>query len=544
MPRKNKNFINDTTISNEEVVTTKPVINDIVTTNNFIPPTIDIIDNQSTTVDDDDVEDDVNDNVNDSVVDNADNLADAENTNEEVKVPKKRGRKPKNKELIIKKSNNNDNEFNSDDDDDEKNNSITTTDHIIKAKRRGRKPKDKFKFENTDYDEFNKNNKREDNIIVKLPLSCMKLNEEFNTGKNLFDYTPVITNPKPYNPTYLNQNHIGYSKFSNNDGYNEVNNAFDTTEGNEFNNEEEDTLNEFTQEFPNNTINPQNFNNNEFNKCFDNLKKEHENKNLGNDINENETQKCNQCKYCKEHENLYHHYNNKKDSSSDVNNNNNNNNNTQQQPHGFRQIDIILNNKYNSNTDKFSVLTHLSSGLQNCKWLDKTDIACLWCCHSFTNIPWGIPYKYTNEKFQLFGNFCSPNCTLSYILNFYCNDENKWEKIALLNLLYFKVYGKYKNLMPAMDKMALKIFGGTLEIDEYRKISNDNEKGYNVEFPPCNTIIPMLEEIYKKNNLNNTFIPIDKNRIQIASSELKLKRTKPIINYKNTLDFSLGKVNA
>jgi hypothetical protein len=53
----------------------------------------------------------------------------------------------------------------------------------------------------------------------------------------------------------------------------------------------------------------------------------------------------------------------------------------------------------------------------------------------------------------------------------------------------------------------------------------------------------MLEEIYKKTNLNNTFIPIDKNRIQVANNELKLKRSKPIINHKNTLDFCLGKVS-
>jgi hypothetical protein len=37
-------------------------------------------------------------------------------------------------------------------------------------------------------------------------------------------------------------------------------------------------------------------------------------------------------------------------------------------------------------------------------------------------------------------------------------------------------------------------------------------------------------------------IPVNKNCIQIANNELKLKRLKPIINHKNTLDFCLGKV--
>jgi hypothetical protein len=51
----------------------------------------------------------------------------------------------------------------------------------------------------------------------------------------------------------------------------------------------------------------------------------------------------------------------------------------------------------------------------------------------------------------------------------------------------------------------------------------------------------MLEEIYKKTNLNNMFIPVDKTRIQIANNELKLKRSKPVVHHKNTLDFCLGK---
>ena len=188
------------------------------------------------------------------------------------------------------------------------------------------------------------------------------------------------------------------------------------------------------------------------------------------------------------------------------------------------------------------MLTHLGGCMNGDKWPEKTDIPCLWDCHSFKNTPWGVPYKFTNGKFQLFGNFCSANCVLSYILHFYHDDDALWEKVALLNLLNFKVYKEYTSIVPAFDKMGLKMFGGTLEIEEYRNITGTNDKSYGVEFPPCNTIIPMLEEIYKKTNLNNTFIPVDKTRMQAANNELKLKRSKPVVNHKNTLDFCLGKV--
>ena len=76
-------------------------------------------------------------------------------------------------------------------------------DGSMKTKRRGRKPKDKFKFDNSVIDELQKNSKREENVIVKLPLTCLKLNEEFNVGKDLFPYNPTLSVPKPCNPEDL-----------------------------------------------------------------------------------------------------------------------------------------------------------------------------------------------------------------------------------------------------------------------------------------------------------------------------------------------------
>ena len=148
--------------------------------------------------------------------------------------------------------------------------------------------------------------------------------------------------------------------------------------------------------------------------------------------------------------------------------------------------------------------------------------------------------KYFDGKFQLFGIYCSANCTLSGIVHGNQLPENLWERVSLLNLLYFKVYGIYDNLIPAPDKMALKMFGGSLDIADYRRITNSNEKSYTLEFPPCNTIIPVLEEIYKKNTLTSTFIPVDSNRIKKANNELKLKRSKPLNNNKSNLYASMG----
>ena len=362
-------------------------------------------------------------------------------------------------------------------------------DGSIKTKRRGRKPKDKFKYETADIDEYARNNKKDDNVIIKLPLSCLKLNEEFNLGKDLFPYNPVITTPKPYNPEDLKGGNIGYSLLDDNL---DVNIDEDIGLGNTASLDGSSSIS-------NNDITP--------------------------DLKALGSNKCQNCQNCQCHRNGSEIIlSMEKERDKDT-----------------RQIDIILNNKYYTNTDKFNVLTHLGGCMNGDKWPEKTDIPCLWDCHSFKNTPWGVPYKFTNGKFQLFGNFCSANCVLSYILHFYQDDDALWEKVALLNLLNFKVYKEYTSIVPAFDKMGLKMFGGTLEIEEYRNITGTNDKSYGVEFPPCNTIIPMLEEIYKKTNLNNTFIPVDKTRIQAANNELKLKRSKPVVNHKNTLDFCLGK---
>lgn len=384
-----------------------------------------------------------------------------------------------------------------DDVDDDDNND----DGSMKTRRRGRKPKDKFKYESTDLDEYSRNNKKDENVIIKLPLSCLKLNEEFAIGKDLFPYNPNITTPKPYEPG----GSINFSLLDENAD---------------------------TNDKDINTNNAMSINNNSVSGIPN-----------GDNLTSTICSKCSSCE-CNKQANLL------------IQNNNNNSNNgianmgcapndkklSSGGKEETRQIDIILNNKYYTNTDKFNVLTHLGNLMNGDKWPEKTDVPCLWDCHTFKNTPWGVPYKFTNGKFQLFGNFCSANCVLAYILQNYQDDDAMWDKVALLNLFYFKVTGEYKSIVPAFDKMGLKLFGGTLDIEEYRNITGANDKAYGVEFPPCNTIIPMLEEIYKKTNLNNTFIPVDKTRLQTANNELKLKRSKPVVNHKNTLDFCLGNV--
>lgn len=150
----------------------------------------------------------------------------------------------------------------------------------------------------------------------------------------------------------------------------------------------------------------------------------------------------------------------------------------------------------------------------------KTSIHCFWDGEPFDNQPFSIPFKKENNKYHMFGIFCSCECAVSYLFNMQIENNVLWERYSLLNTLYSKDNNTIK---PALPKMCLKKYGGLKTIKEFRA---NLTKSYNIIMPPMIGIIPLLEEIdlKKSNNITNN------------NSGLKLKRTKPLPNHKNSLE--------
>ena len=156
---------------------------------------------------------------------------------------------------------------------------------------------------------------------------------------------------------------------------------------------------------------------------------------------------------------------------------------------------------------------------------------CCWnCCHEYNDLTISIPHQYIKEIFYINGNFCSYECAARYIFDTYTGSE-MWDKISLLNNYYnTSINKKGLKINPAPSKLTLKKFGGNLDIEEYRKSSN-NSQYYNVYLPP---IIPISQEEYcyegkiKNNDLNG---------------ELRLYRKKPMNNKNNIYDTMNLKVN-
>lgn len=173
------------------------------------------------------------------------------------------------------------------------------------------------------------------------------------------------------------------------------------------------------------------------------------------------------------------------------------------------------------------------------EWPMSTSIHCYWCCHRFNNVPFGIPVKFVNEKFHVVGCFCSLECSAAHNMKHYDSSDEMWERYMLINMLSRRL-GKHNIVKPAPDRLALKIFGGHMDIEEFRSYCDTGKIIIN-NFPPMMTLTQQLEESNESDITSDLkYIPIDTDRINKYKEKMKLKRQKPISNFANTLDHAMN----
>ena len=175
------------------------------------------------------------------------------------------------------------------------------------------------------------------------------------------------------------------------------------------------------------------------------------------------------------------------------------------------------------------------------EWPTSTDVCCFWCCHQFTNSPCAIPERYINNVFKVDGCFCSFNCAAAYLFSTEITNYSMWEKYSCLNLLMKTVnHNCYaKSIRPAPPREALKMFGGYMTIDEFRQ---NFTKTYKVIKPPVIMICPQIDEFNSSNEIKTSdkkYIPVDQNKVALATQSLRLKRTKPLPNHRMSLEHLL-----
>lgn len=118
---------------------------------------------------------------------------------------------------------------------------------------------------------------------------------------------------------------------------------------------------------------------------------------------------------------------------------------------------------------------------------------CFWCTYSFENNPIYIPNKYLNQKYHVYGNFCSPQCATAYLFNEDIDSTVKYNRYSLLNSMYKEIFTYNQNIVPApKPHYLLDKFLGNLSIDEYRNLLSKNNNTIKIIDKPISNIYPEL----------------------------------------------------
>jgi len=169
-----------------------------------------------------------------------------------------------------------------------------------------------------------------------------------------------------------------------------------------------------------------------------------------------------------------------------------------------------------------------------------SDAACFWCCHSFNWDPALLPISYDAYKnvYTCEGNFCSPECALSYLYkNVKTSDTTRWSRHTLLRHMYSSLYVN-RELSPAPPRTLLRMFGGPLDISQFRAYAYSTNDMIMTDIPPIRLVFPTMNIQGPLRDVKK-YVSLSTDVLDKASQQLRLKRSKPIHNNIQTLDMCL-----
>jgi hypothetical protein len=171
---------------------------------------------------------------------------------------------------------------------------------------------------------------------------------------------------------------------------------------------------------------------------------------------------------------------------------------------------------------------------------EHTDVGCFWCCNTFEGRPCVIPLRYLDSVWNVYGNFCTPQCTMAYLLSEILDTHVRWERIALLN----RLYGAQCNgrIYPAPSRETLQKFGGPISDADFRRICEEQCIRVDIQIPPMVSILASMDTKpidFYETPMRTNISPIQMKQVQHEDKSLKLKRSKPLKSKDSTLDACL-----
>ena len=163
--------------------------------------------------------------------------------------------------------------------------------------------------------------------------------------------------------------------------------------------------------------------------------------------------------------------------------------------------------------------------------------SCFWCCHPFHWKASVLPISYDayENMYTCEGHFCSPECAMaSLYADPSLSDNSRWTRHALLVDLYRGLYTK-RDLVPAPPRPTLRMFGGPLDIEQFREYIASAEELISVQLPPLRLYVPNMNVQGPVRDVKK-FVALSQETVEKASKEMRLKRSKPVHVNAVTLD--------
>lgn len=168
--------------------------------------------------------------------------------------------------------------------------------------------------------------------------------------------------------------------------------------------------------------------------------------------------------------------------------------------------------------------------------------SCFWCCHGFNWTPSVLPISYDAYKnlYLCEGNFCTPECALAYLyFDTRSSESTKWMRHCLLSTLYGDMY-KGRDLSPAPPRTSLRMFGGPLDIEQFREYTIGDNNIVLTELPPIRLQFPSMNVQAPMRDIKK-YVSLSTDAVEKASEHLRLKRSKPVNTNVPTLDMCIKK---
>jgi hypothetical protein len=166
-----------------------------------------------------------------------------------------------------------------------------------------------------------------------------------------------------------------------------------------------------------------------------------------------------------------------------------------------------------------------------------TTVACFWDCHPFHGKPCVMPIRDHGDHIEVDGNYCSPECMVAHLFDMPIDMHARWERMSLIHRIYSIDYGT--NIVPASNRNVLTLFGGLLSIEQYRALLQSHKVRIDVHYPPMISILATMDTKpidFYDTYMNKNSLDTNKERLQKAEEQLKLRRSKPLKAFESTLD--------